>query len=151
MGVTSAFIPRILEGAPAAPRKKAPGSSSSLDNAFMSYSLGWEGQWMIFKSKGYWCMASLFYNEVPCLSELTEPGMAHHQHLWSVDFHTSLQGQSIIQENNVCSLLHSDRRSLNMIPVLLKISTNSTQLNTSLKEKEWNILTMSSAIFYFEL
>lgn len=38
---TSAFMPRILEGAPAAPRRKAPGSSSSFDTLFMSYS--WEG------------------------------------------------------------------------------------------------------------
>lgn len=39
-GFTSAFIPTTLEQAPAAPRTKAPGSSSSFDMAFMSYS--WE-------------------------------------------------------------------------------------------------------------
>lgn len=35
---TSAFIPTILLGAAAAPRMKAPGSSSSFDTVFMLYS-----------------------------------------------------------------------------------------------------------------
>jgi len=39
---TSAFIPTTLEGAAAAPRMNAPGSSTSLETVFMSYS--WRGE-----------------------------------------------------------------------------------------------------------
>lgn len=43
-------------------------------------------------------MASLFYNKIPCVSGLREPGTAHHRHLWYGDFHISLHGKSVKQE-----------------------------------------------------